>query len=86
MKRNMKRWIADLVGGRERKVLPIMTSPGIDLIGAAPSDVFRQGKLHYEAVKALSEKFPMAAALTMMDSFGCQPIGRRCSHSVLNMK
>jgi uroporphyrinogen decarboxylase len=68
MKRNMNRWIADLISGPGRSALPIMTSPGIALIGATPPDVFRSGKLQAEAVIALIAKIPQtAAALTMMD-------------------
>ena len=67
MKRNMDQWIAGLISGPRRVGLPIMTSPGISLIGAAPPDVFRSGKLQAEAVAALAAKTPQAAALTMMD-------------------
>lgn len=73
----MDRWIAELIEGKRRKAMPILTSPGIDLIGAVPLDVFRSGKLQFEAIRALNAKLPMAAALTMMDlsveaeAFGC---------------
>jgi len=65
---NMHRWIAGLISTPRRSALPIMTSPGIPLIGAAPPDVFRSGKLQAEAVIALVAETPQAAAvLTMMD-------------------
>jgi len=64
----MTQWIADLISGPRRSSLPIMTSPGIPLIGAAPPDVFRSGKLQADAVIALAAETPQAAAvLTMMD-------------------
>ncbi|MGL4593893.1 MAG: uroporphyrinogen decarboxylase family protein [Thermoguttaceae bacterium] len=52
---------------QKRHALPIMTSPGITLIGEKPIRVFKSGKLQAMAIQALAEKFPMAAALTMMD-------------------
>ena len=68
MKRNMAQWIADLISGPRRSALPIMTSPGIPLIGAAPPEVFRSGQLQADAVVALAAETPRAAAvLTMMD-------------------
>ena len=68
MKFHITRWIADLVSSPRRSALPIMTSPGIPLIKAAPLDVFRSGKLQAEAVIALAAETPHAAAvLTMMD-------------------
>jgi len=64
----MTQWIADLISGPRRSALPIMTSPGIPLIGAAPPDVFRSGNLQADAVIALAAETPQAAAvLTMMD-------------------
>ncbi len=68
MERNRKQWIAELTGGSRRFAIPILTTPGIPLTGAAPNDVFRAGKLQFEAIHAVTAKFPaMAAALTMMD-------------------
>ena len=68
MQFNMNQWIADVISGPRRSALPIMTSPGIPLIGAAPPDVFRSGQLQAEAVIALAAETPHAAAvLTMMD-------------------
>ncbi|MGL6196168.1 MAG: uroporphyrinogen decarboxylase family protein [Thermoguttaceae bacterium] len=63
----MKNWLKGLVTQRERFALPIMTSPGIPLIGATPIETFRSGTLQFQAIKALTEKFPMVASLTMMD-------------------
>ena len=68
MQYDMNQWMTDLIVPVRRSALPIMTSPGIPLIGAAPPDVFRSGKLQAEAVIALATKTPQAAAvLTMMD-------------------
>ena len=65
--RNMRQWLAGLIAGPKRYGLPIMTTPGIPLIGAAPLDVFRNGNLQYRAIKALADATPAAASLTMMD-------------------
>ena len=68
MKHNMNEWIAGLVSGKKRAALPIVTSPGIPLIDAAPVDVFQSGQLQFRAIHALAGRLPdMAAALTMMD-------------------
>ena len=68
MKRNMNEWIAGLISGKKRAAMPILTSPGIPLIDAAPIKVFQSGELQYRAIRALAEQLPdMAAALTMMD-------------------
>jgi len=65
---NAHQWLSDLISGPRRSALPIMTSPGIPLIGAAPPDVFRSGQLQADVVIALAAETPQAvAALTMMD-------------------
>ncbi|MGL6227514.1 MAG: uroporphyrinogen decarboxylase family protein [Thermoguttaceae bacterium] len=64
---NMTNWIAGLISSPKRAALPIMTSPGIPLIGATPVETFQSGLLQFKAIKALNEQFPLAAALTMMD-------------------
>ena len=63
----MSQWIAGLINSPRRHALPILTSPGIPLIKKEPLDVFQSGQLQFEAIQALAERLPMAAALTMMD-------------------
>ncbi|MCL2119973.1 MAG: uroporphyrinogen decarboxylase family protein [Planctomycetaceae bacterium] len=68
MKRNMNEWVSGLISGKKRAAMPILTSPGIPLIDAAPIDVFQSGELQFRAIRALIGRLPdMAAALTMMD-------------------
>lgn len=64
---NMQKWLDSLIGQARRQALPIMTSPGVDLLGAKPVDVFRSGGLQANVIIALAEKFPAAAAVTIMD-------------------
>lgn len=77
VKHGRNRWIRDLTSSEKRKAMPILTCPGIALIGASPIDVFKSGHLQFQAIKSLTDRFPMAAALTMMDlsveaeAFGC---------------
>lgn len=61
-----------------RKALPILTHPGIHLIGRKVLDAVTHGYIHYCAIKKLQEEFPSAAATTIMDlsveaeAFGCR--------------
>ena len=47
--------------------MPIMTHPGIEMIGKTVRDAVTDGQVHYNAIKALSEKYPTAAATVIMD-------------------
>lgn len=64
---NMKSWLSGLICKKERSVMPILTSPGMSLIGKRADEVFRSGELQFQAIRALTDRFPMAAAPTMMD-------------------
>lgn len=49
-------------------VLPIMTHPGIDLIGKTVNDAVCDGQVHADAVVALRKKYPLSAiSTTIMD-------------------
>lgn len=63
----MKKWIDSLIQSPEVVAVPIMTHPGIELIGKTVKDAVSNGQVHYQAVKALSEKYPSAACTLIMD-------------------
>lgn len=63
----MRKWIEDLMQQPEVVAVPIMTHPGIELIGKKVVDAVSNGQVHYQAVKALSEKYPSAACTLIMD-------------------
>lgn len=63
----MKQWVQNIIASKERIAIPIMTHPGIELIGKTVSQAVSDGKVHYEAIKALDEKYPAAACTVIMD-------------------
>lgn len=67
-KLNMKEWINEIIQKKEVVAMPIMTHPGIEMIGKTVRDAVTDGQVHYNAIKALSEKYPTAAATVIMDS------------------
>ena len=74
---NNKDWINGIIGDNERYTIPIMTHPGIEMIGCTISEVVRSGYVHAQAVTALSSKYPSKASTAIMDltveaeAFGC---------------
>ena len=64
---NMKQWAKDLIANNKVAPIPIMTHPGIELIGKTVRDAVTDGQVHYEAIKALYEKYPSAASCVIMD-------------------
>lgn len=75
---NMRQWAEEIMRNPSRKALPILTHPGIHLMGRKVLDAVTNGYIHYSAIKKLQEEFPSAAATNIMDlsveaeAFGCR--------------
>lgn len=67
MKMNMTQWVADVIRRKEVTALPVMTHPGIELNGHTVRQAVSDGRVHYEAVMTLTNRYPSVAAATMMD-------------------
>lgn len=67
MKINMREWARGLMESDKIAAVPIMTHPGIDLVGKRVIDAVSDGDTHAAAIKALAEKYPTAAASVIMD-------------------
>ena len=73
----MKKWIADTIDSPHRIAIPILTHPGIEMIGKSVLEAVTDGNVHAEAIKALNNRFPAAASTVIMDltveaeAFGC---------------
>ena len=74
----MKEWIDKIISDSERYTIPIMTHPGIEMIGCSVKDAVQSGKIHAQAISVLSKKYPSKAATAIMDltveaeAFGCE--------------
>ena len=73
----MAAWIDQIMKNPRRVAMPIMTHPGIEYIGKHVVDAVTNGEVHFEAIKAVVEKYDMAACTVIMDltveaeAFGC---------------
>lgn len=52
---------------KKRLAIPIMTHPGIELIGKTVKEAVTDGKVHSDAICALNGRFPSAAVTAIMD-------------------
>lgn len=64
---NMQSWTQEIIGNPQRVAIPIMTHPGIEYIHKTVRDAVTNGQVHYEAIQALCDKYPSAAATVIMD-------------------
>ena len=67
MKMNMKQWAQQLIADQKIAAVPIMAHPGIDMTGKRVLDAVSNGNVHFEAIKALADHYPTAAATVIMD-------------------
>ena len=67
MRQNMKQWVDEVIRRREVTALPVMTHPGIELNGHTVRQAVSNGRVHYEAVMTLTQRYPSVAAATIMD-------------------
>src|SRR5665647_1672710 len=76
-KRNMQDWKRQLMNQSNKPAMPIMTHPGIELIGKRVIDAVTDGEIRFQAIRAVADYYPVAASTMIMDltveaeAFGC---------------
>ena len=63
----MQKWLQETIGQKERRAIPIMTHPGIELCGKTVKDAVINGRVHADAICQLNELYPAAAPTVIMD-------------------
>lgn len=63
----MKEWADGIIAQKDVIAIPVMTHPGIEMIGKTVKEAVTDGIVQYEAIKALADKYPTAAITTIMD-------------------
>ncbi len=75
---NMNNWVSQQIENNTRIAIPIMTHPGIEMIGKRVKDAVQSGEVHAQAIQKLNEVYPVAAKTVIMDltleaeAFGCR--------------
>jgi uroporphyrinogen decarboxylase len=65
--KNMQEWVRDLIANPIRCAIPVMTHPGVEFLDCTVFDVVTDGQVHFDALKAVNDHYPSAAATTVMD-------------------
>ena len=67
MKRNMKQWIEDLKNEPKKKPLPVLSFPGIQLMGITVRELISSSELQARCMKAVADRVDSAASVSFMD-------------------
>lgn len=63
---DIDRWREKLIGQAAVAAIPVMTHPGIEQTGHTVREAVCDGRVHYEAIRALCTRYPAAAATMIM--------------------
>ncbi|WP_138302884.1 MULTISPECIES: uroporphyrinogen decarboxylase family protein [Eubacteriales] len=64
---DMEKWMRDMVSPGEKRPLPVLSFPGIQITGNTVEETVRSGRLQAECMEAIADRFDMAAVLGLMD-------------------
>lgn len=64
---NMKKWLEDYIASPAKKAMPILSFPGIHIIGHTVEELVKSGDLQAECMKAIADRFDTGAAFSLMD-------------------
>lgn len=67
MKRNMKQWAADYMANPVKKAMPILSFPGVQILGNTVDELVRSGELQAKCMKAIADRFDTGVAFSLMD-------------------
>lgn len=67
MKRNMKQWVSDNIHTSNKKPLPILSFPSVQLMGISVRELINDSSLQAEGMKRIADRVNSAAAVSLMD-------------------
>jgi uroporphyrinogen decarboxylase len=66
MIKNMIEWKNSIIASEEIKAMPIMTYPGLNILGETVLESVTNGEVQYRSIKALKDRYPTVASATVM--------------------
>jgi uroporphyrinogen decarboxylase len=79
---NMMNFLRGCLNQPHNKSLPVLSFPGVQLIGATVRDLVSHGELQASCMKAIADRYPMLASVSNMDlSVEAEAFGARTVYS-----
>ena len=67
MQRNMKQWLEDLARSPEKKPLPILSFPAVQLLGTTVEELIADGAAQARGMALVAQEVDAAASVSLMD-------------------
>jgi uroporphyrinogen decarboxylase len=64
---NMNAWLSEMIASSKKKAIPLLSFPGVQLLGVGVLDLVRDSELQAEGMRLVAARTPAAAAVSMMD-------------------
>ncbi len=64
---NMKKWLSDIIASENKKALPVLSFPGIGLMGITVKDLIQSSELQAECMARVAKTCDTAASVSFMD-------------------
>ncbi len=64
---NMKQWVRDQIAAPVKKGVPVLSFPSTQLLGITVKELISSSELQAKGMKAVADRTPAAAAVSMMD-------------------
>ena len=64
---NMKKWLVELASSKDKKALPILSFPTVNLLGISVRELIMDGAKQAEGMRLIAERTDSAAAVSLMD-------------------
>ncbi len=64
---DMNQWIKECLNEANKRPMPVLSFPGIHLIGTNVEELVRDGELQARCMKAIADRYPTLAAVSNMD-------------------
>lgn len=67
MKRNMKQWVAETLAAKEKKPMPVLSFPAIQMMDITVKELISSSDLQAKGMKLVADRVDAAAAVSLMD-------------------
>lgn len=67
MKRNMKQWLEDMKAAPEKKAMPVLSFPAVQLMGITVKELISDSNLQAQGMKLVADRTDASASVSLMD-------------------
>jgi len=67
VKKDMRKWLQEMLDAPQKTAMPILSFPAIQLLGISVKDLISDSDIQAKGMKAVADRVPSAASVSLMD-------------------